>query len=172
MALLLFFVLVPILEIAAAIFVAGHIGWLSTLAIIAGCSLLGVWQLKVQGIGAWRRVRDEVRNGQVPAATMLDGALRVIGAVLLSIPGLCTAVVSVPLLIGPTRRLVGRSVSAMTIARFKVPFMVVTTVGNVTGVKGRRRAPGVVDVEGWEETPRGSDAAPPALPGPQANDRS
>ncbi len=51
----LILVAVPILEIVAAAVVAHLIGWWPTIGLLVLASLLGIWQLKVQGLGSWSR---------------------------------------------------------------------------------------------------------------------
>ena len=51
----LILIAIPILEIVTAAVVAHLIGWWPTIGLLVLASLLGIWQLKIQGLGAWRR---------------------------------------------------------------------------------------------------------------------
>ena len=97
---------------------------------------------------------------------MLDGGLRLFGALLLALPGFLTMLASIPFLVAPTRRVVAGRAEAWSVGRLRVPFMVVTTVTDAGGTVIRRRQNrGAVDVEGWEVPVRDpSEGAPPALP--------
>lgn len=166
---LLLLVVMPILEIIAAFAVAHLIGWWPTLGLLLVLSLLGGWALKVQGVGAWRRAREAVRTGRSPGRAVLDGGLRLTGALLLAAPGFVSALLSLPFLLAPTRRKIAGQAETWTVGRLRIPFMVVGGVGRAGGAVIRSRSGGVVDVDGWEDPvdPR-SGGTPPALPMPGA----
>lgn len=153
MVLLFFFVLWPIVEIVGAIAVAHVIGGWATIGLLIVLSIFGMWQLKIQGLGAWRRCREDLDEGRLPARNMLDGAMRLFGSLLLVLPGFVTALLAIPLLVGPTRRLVTGRVGARVVARATGPLGAFGTVGHAgyTVYKRRRDSQEVVDVEGWEE---------------------
>ena len=163
----LILIAVPILEIVAAALVAHLIGWWPTIGLLVLASLLGIWQLKIQGLGAMApRTRRAPRRSVARSIACLDGGLRLFGALLLALPGFLTALASLPFLLAPTRRVVAGHAEAWSIGRLRVPFMVVTTVSDAGGtVIRRRRNNGAVDVEGWEVPVHDpSDGPPPALP--------
>lgn len=161
-------VILPILEVIGAFVVAHFIGWWSTLGLLLVLSLLGGWQIKVQGIGAWRRAREEVRAGRSPARSALDGGLRLTGAVALAAPGFVSSLIAIPFLLAPSRKVLAGQAEAWTIGRWRVPFMVVSGVTRTGGTVIRSRSSaGVVDVEGWEDPVNDpTRGAPPALPRP------
>ncbi len=145
-----FFVVVPIVEIFAAWVVAQLVGWGWTLVALVVLSLVGAWQLKVQGLAAWRSAADELRAGADPAPTVLDGALRVVGAVLLTAPGFVSALIGAALLLRPARRLTGRRMGTWVVARFHMPFVVVTSDASAGWRFRSSRAPDYIDVDGWD----------------------
>lgn len=161
------FVIAPILEIIAAAFVAHFIGWGPTVLLLAVASLIGMWQIKVQGLAAWRSARREIIDGAAPAPSVLDGALRLIGAVLLTLPGFLSAIVGSALLARPARRIVAKGAGIWVIGRFGIPFVVVSD-DTTSGWRFRSTSePDYVDVDGWED-PNPSAAgdrrsAPPKL---------
>jgi UPF0716 protein FxsA len=151
-----FFVVVPIVEIVAAAVVAHFVGWSWTILALVLLSFVGAWQVKVQGLAAWRTASRELRDGASPAPTVLDGALRLVGAVLLTVPGFVTAVAGLLLLIGPARRVSGRHLGGWVVSKFHMPFVVVGD-DRAAGWRFRSRSePDYVDVEGWEDSPGGS----------------
>lgn len=163
------FVVVPIVEIVAAAIVAHFIGWGWTVLALVALSLIGAWQIKVQGLAAWRSARVELADGAALAPAALDGALRLVGAVLLAAPGFVTALVGAGLLVHPARRVAARSTGQWVVTRFAVPFVVVSDDA-AAGWRFRSASePDVVDVEGWEEPhPSGGDGSHPMLtPGPR-----
>lgn len=150
------FVVLPIVEIVVAAVVAHFVGWDWTILALVLLSLVGAWQIKVQGLAAWRTAAAELHDGAAPAPAVLDGALRLVGAVLLTAPGFVTALVGLVLLMRPARRATGRRVGGWVVTRFHVPFVV---VGDDAAAGWRFRSssePEYVDVQGWED-PRGRD---------------
>lgn len=151
-----FFVVVPIVEIVAAAVVAHFLGWSWTILALVVLTFVGAWQVKVQGLAAWRTASGELNAGASPAPAVLDGALRLVGAVLLTLPGFVTAVAGMLLLIAPTRRLSARHLGGWVVSRFHMPFVV---VGDDRAAGWRFRSdsePDYVDVEGWEDAPGGA----------------
>lgn len=159
-----FLVVVPVVEIIAAALVAHLVGWGWTLLALVVLSGFGAWQLKVQGLAAWRTAGDEVRDGVSPAPAVLDGVVRLLGAVLLTAPGFVSALVGAALLVRPARRVVARNAGQWIVTRLRVPFVVVSD-GGAAGWRFRGRGePDIVDVEGWEDSPSETQRpTPPAL---------
>ena len=110
------FLLVPIVELYVLIQVGSAIGALDTVGLLLLVSLVGAWIVKHQGAGAWRRIRDELAMGQLPGASLVDGALIFAAGVLLLVPGFVTDVLGLLLLVPPvrhlTRALLGRRFGA------------------------------------------------------------
>ncbi|HET8931636.1 MAG TPA: FxsA family protein [Acidimicrobiales bacterium] len=148
-----FFVVVPIVEIVAAAVVAHFVGWSWTILALVVLTFVGAWQVKVQGLAAWRTASRELSDGASPAPAVLDGALRLVGAVLLTIPGFVTAAAAILLLIAPARRVSARHIGGWVVSRFGMPFVVVGD-DRAAGWRFRSRSePDYVDVEGWEDSP-------------------
>lgn len=103
-------VVVPLAEVTAMIAVGQWIGAWEAIALLFAVSLVGFVLVKRQGVGAWRRIRSEMRSGQVPAAAVLDGALVLLAGLLLLIPGFLTDIVGLALLVPPGRDLIRRFV--------------------------------------------------------------
>jgi UPF0716 protein FxsA len=96
-------VAVPILEFAVFLEIADRIGGWEALVVLVGMSLLGVWMVKVQGVGVIRRMRAELSARQVPGRAIVDGGLILVAAGLLVIPGFATATLGLLLLTPPVR---------------------------------------------------------------------
>lgn len=137
---------VPIVEIVVAAVVAHVLGWLLTLLALIALSGLGLWQIKVQGFAAWRQASRQIAVGEAPGFAILDGALRVLGAVLLVLPGFCSAFVGLALLIASSRNIITKKSGAWLVSRFSEPLFVVSN-----GRFGSGHGDGIVDVDGWEE---------------------
>src|SRR5205085_8656235 len=97
------------------------IGLLETVLLLIVTWPLGSWALRSQGRVAWRRLSDALAQGRRPAREVLDGALVLIGGLLLIIPGFITDVIGVLLLAPPTRSLarslVGRNLHSRFVVR-------------------------------------------------------
>jgi UPF0716 protein FxsA len=126
LVLVLLFVVAPLVELAVFVQVADWVGFLNALAFLLLVSLGGVLIVRHQGLGVWRRVRDQVRAGNLPAAELVDGLLILIAGVLLILPGFVSDFVALLLLLPPTRAFVrGRIQKRYSV---RIASRVVTTV--------------------------------------------
>ena len=104
--LFLIFLIVPVIEIYLLIQVGSVIGALPTVGVLVLMSLLGAYLMRSQGGRIIGRIRDELSQGRLPAAQMLDGALVFIGGVLLTTPGFFTDFLGIFFLVPATRRII------------------------------------------------------------------
>jgi UPF0716 protein FxsA len=146
----LLLIAVPLVEVLAFIEVGEAIGWLLTLLLLIGTSLLGVQLLRVQGRAAVERLAS-ARAGDRPTADgAIDGALGFLGAALLAVPGFVTDALGALLLLRPTRTLARRRLSRHYAARL-MRFLSRTTRfgagarGPRSGDYARSRSPADVD---------------------------
>jgi len=108
---LVFLILWPIAELFVAIKVAETIGVLLTVVLLLISWPLGLWLMKAEGRVAWRRLSLAIDQGVPPGRQVLDGALILLGGLLLIIPGFITDAVGLALLLAPTRSLTGRAIT-------------------------------------------------------------
>ena len=101
----LLFVVWVAAELFVAIKVANAIGVLATVVLLLLSWPLGSWVLRSQGRAAWRRLGAAVSAGRSPGREVLDGALVLLGGVLLIVPGFISDVLGVLALLPPTRAL-------------------------------------------------------------------
>ena len=106
MAPLLAFLAIPAAEIYLFIKVGGEIGAWPTIAMIFGTAIVGGGILRYQGQQMIERAREQVARHEIPVAEMAQGAVLVVAALLLLIPGFITDVFGALLLIPFLRRLV------------------------------------------------------------------
>jgi len=104
--LFLIFLIVPVIEIYLLIKVGSLIGALPTVALLLAISLTGAYLVRSQGFRIFTQVREELAQGRLPAAQLLDGALVLLGSVLLLTPGFFTDFLGIFFLIPATRRLI------------------------------------------------------------------
>ncbi len=88
--LLLALIAIPILEIYVIIQVGSVIGpWWTIFALIAE-TLLGVWLVRREGRRTWRRLVEQLGAGETPTKSAANGAVILLGGILLVIPGFVT----------------------------------------------------------------------------------
>lgn len=100
----LFFLLLPLAEIACFILVGRRIGVFATLSLVALSAVAGIVLMRVQGFGVLARLRQSGQEGRVPGKEMLDAAMIMIAGILLLIPGFLTDIVGLALFLPPVRR--------------------------------------------------------------------
>jgi UPF0716 protein FxsA len=88
--LLLLFVVLPAVELALLIELGSRFGTLHTLALIVVTGVVGATLARNQGLGVMRQVQAEMTAGELPAASLVDGAIILVAAALLVTPGVLT----------------------------------------------------------------------------------
>jgi UPF0716 protein FxsA len=101
--LLLLFIAVPIIELALLVKLGTLVGFWPTLALVLVTGTLGALLTRSQGLRVVRQIQAEMAVGQMPAASLIDGLLVLIGGVVLLTPGLLTDIAGLVLLMPPTR---------------------------------------------------------------------
>ena len=110
--LLLIFVIVPVMELYILIEAGRMIGIGATVGLIMLTGVAGAWLARSQGLEILRRIQQETANGQMPAQTLIDGALILVGGLLLLTPGFFTDALGFSFLVPITRELWRKSLSA------------------------------------------------------------
>jgi UPF0716 protein FxsA len=101
--LFILFTVVPVIEIYLIIKMGDLIGPLPTVLLLLAISLAGAWLVRSQGFHLLRRIRYELAQGRLPAVELLDGAMLLVGGVLLLTPGFFTDFLGLFFLIPGTR---------------------------------------------------------------------
>lgn len=107
--LLLLFILVPAVELLLLIQMGQWIGTLPTIGLIALTGIVGAFLARQQGVQVLRQVQQEIQNGQMPAAALLDGALILVAGAVLMTPGVLTDALGFLLLIPGSRQMVRKA---------------------------------------------------------------
>jgi UPF0716 protein FxsA len=110
-------ILVGVAEVALLIVVGQEIGWAWTLLLVLATTLLGAWVLRREGPRSWRAFRADLREGRPPGASVTDGLLVLVGAILMVLPGFISDLIGALLVAPPTRRLAGRGAQAILTRR-------------------------------------------------------
>ena len=116
-ALLVLFLLTPVIEIYVIIQVGQQIGALPTVVLLLAESALGAWLVKREGRRAWRALRGSLGTGAMPARELADAALVLVGGTLLLTPGFVTDVVGFFLILPVTRPLARRGLAWLVARR-------------------------------------------------------
>lgn len=151
--------LLPVLELWAIIEMSSVISFFPTLILLILLSVFGVASLKFQGLKAWQTTMRQTAAGESPTRAMLNGALGVLGSVLLIVPGFITAAIGAIMLFPPTRALLRPILAATILARVhraasRSRFGTVI-IGGMEPPGGQRSTTSshhddVLDVEGWD----------------------
>lgn len=104
--LLVLFIVVPAIELWGIITVGKLIGGWPTVGLVILTGFLGAWLAKRQGLQVFRLVQLQLSRGQMPTESLIDGALVLVGGVLLLAPGFFTDTIGFLLLIPYTRMIV------------------------------------------------------------------
>lgn len=101
----IFVFLMPLAEIAGFIVVGKLIGVWATLGLVILSVVLGAMLLRIQGIGILQRISAESRNGGDPGREMVHGAMIVVAAIFLMLPGFISDIIGLLLFIPAVRDL-------------------------------------------------------------------
>jgi UPF0716 protein FxsA len=159
--LILGLLVVPIAELWVIVETADRLGVASTLALLILVSVAGAALLRQQGSAAWRRLQEALERGEMPSRELVDGALVLVGGVLLLTPGFVTDAVGLTLLLPPTRVVTKRLAGALLArrARRAVGRRVTGARVYATEVTNLRRR------EGGREEPSREPLPPPPVEG-------
>lgn len=100
------FIVVPAIELWGIISIGKVIGGWNTVALVILTGFLGAWLAKRQGLQVIRLVQLQLSRGQMPTEALIDGALVLVGGILLMSPGFFSDLLGLLLLIPYTRMIV------------------------------------------------------------------
>ncbi|GFO55993.1 membrane protein FxsA [Geomonas sp. Red276] len=104
--LILLFTIIPVIEIYLLIKIGSLIGGFPTVALLLAISLVGAWLVRHQGFRILAEIQRELAQGRLPASQLMDGALVLVGGVLLMTPGFFTDFLGIFFLVPVTRSLI------------------------------------------------------------------
>lgn len=99
----IFFLLLPLAEIACFILVGRRIGLFPTLSLVVLSGVAGILLIRIQGFGVLARLRRSGQEGRAPGKELLDAAMIMIAGILLLIPGFLTDIIGLALFLPPVR---------------------------------------------------------------------
>lgn len=120
----------PLLEIAGFVVVGRQVGALATVGLVLASSIAGALLLRHQGFSVMTRIRAEMDAGRDPSRQLAHGAMIVLAAILLIIPGFITDIIGLLLFLPPVRDLAWRALKGR---------VVLATNFSTGGFRGRQR---------------------------------
>ncbi len=104
--LLILFIIVPVIELYILIEVGKKIGSLSVIGIIILTGILGAYLVKSQGFMILKKIQNDIDEGILPGNSLIQGAIILVGGILLFTPGFITDIVGFIFLMPFTRKVV------------------------------------------------------------------
>ncbi len=109
--LLLFFVVTPFVELMLLIEIGKTIGTLEVILLTVLTGIAGAALAKSQGFSVVRKMQQEMAEGRIPASNLIDGAMILIGGILLLTPGVLTDLFGLFLLVPRSRTLLKKTLT-------------------------------------------------------------
>ncbi|MBW7922578.1 MAG: FxsA family protein [Rubellimicrobium sp.] len=106
----LIFIGTILVEIVLFVQIGGLVGAGATVALVVLSALAGSLLLRRGGAGAIARARQALESGRDPGDDMVDGALLLMAAILLIVPGFATSALGLLLLVPGLRAIIGRRI--------------------------------------------------------------
>jgi len=120
---ILFFVLVPLIELVLLKQLLDHTNLLVTIGLVLVTGVVGANLARRQGMQVWRSIHEQTAQGQMPSKEILSGVMILIAGAFLITPGILTDACGFLLLIPRLRIKLGvflaKWFKATTIARFQ-----------------------------------------------------
>lgn len=102
--LFLLFTIVPAIELFLLLQIGSLVGPTPTFVMLLLTGVIGAWLAKREGLAVLQTLGQELQRGLPPGERVMEGALVVIGGLLLVTPGVLTDLAGVLLIFPPTRR--------------------------------------------------------------------
>ena len=101
---IIFFLILPIIEIWALIKLGSYFGFFGTLALIIGTAVIGIYIAKQQGLGIIFSLQSKLTQGRQALPEIVEGIALLLVALFFIIPGAITDLFGIVLIIPSLRR--------------------------------------------------------------------
>jgi len=101
---IVFFLILPIIEIWALIKLGSYFGFFGTLALIIGTAIIGIYIAKQQGLGIIFSLQSKLAQGRQALPEIVEGIALLLGALFFIIPGAITDLFGIIFIIPSLRR--------------------------------------------------------------------
>ena len=108
---LLLFIFLPMVELYLLIMLGSRIGAMPTIGLIVLTGVLGASLARQQGLSVLSRIQKEMASGKPPTQELVEGALIVVGGIVLLTPGIITDLFGFSLLIPSIRKALCRTLT-------------------------------------------------------------
>lgn len=108
--LLLFFLIIPFIEIFLLLEVGSIIGAVPTILLVVFTAVLGANLLRQQGFATWQRLQASLAQGVMPTTELVEGVFIMVGGVLLLTPGFFTDAMGFACMMPPVRQKIAQYV--------------------------------------------------------------
>ena len=102
--LLFLFIFIPVAELYLLIMVGARIGFLPTIGLIVFTGILGASLARQQGLSTLAKIQSELKNGRPPTDKLIEGAMIVVGGIVLITPGILTDLFGFALMVPKFRK--------------------------------------------------------------------
>ena len=110
--LLFLFIFIPMIELYLLVMIGARIGFLPTIGLIVFTGILGASLARQQGVSTLSRIQSEIKSGRPPTDELIEGALIVIGGIVLLTPGVLTDLFGFAMMVPKFRKYVSKSLKA------------------------------------------------------------
>ena len=100
----IFFLILPIIEIWALIKLGSYFGFFGTLTLIIGTAVIGIYIAKQQGLGIIFSLQSKLAQGRQALPEIVEGIALLLGALFFIIPGAITDLFGIIFIIPSLRR--------------------------------------------------------------------
>lgn len=140
--LLLLFVFLPMIELYLLIMLGARIGPMPTIGLIVLTGILGATLARQQGLSTLAKIQNELKSGRPPTQELVEGAMIVVGGLVLLTPGILTDLFGFAMMLPGIRRSLAKQF------KVKIPHgFSSTTSGFRAGTeKDRKQDDDVIDV--------------------------
>ena len=102
--LLFLFIFIPIAELYLLFMVGARIGFFPTIGLIVFTGILGASLARQQGLSTLAKIQSELRSGRPPTDKLIEGAMIVVGGIVLITPGILTDLFGFALMVPKFRK--------------------------------------------------------------------
>lgn len=125
-ALIALFVGLPMLDVILLVFLGGHLGFWTTVALVIVSGVAGAWLAKQQGLWVWQSIQRDLAQGRMPSQGVMDAVIILVAGGMLAAPGFVTDLLGLALLFpmvrAPIKTYLRRRMETMVVPRGPMPF--------------------------------------------------
>ena len=102
--LLLLFVFLPMIELYLLIVLGSRIGPMPTIGLIVLTGIIGATLARQQGLSTLAKIQNELRQGRAPTQELVEGAMILVGGLVLLTPGILTDIFGFAMMVPGIRK--------------------------------------------------------------------